>query len=163
MYREGPTTAKRAAELAHAELGAVDAALERLVDAGRIERCELDGAPAYRAHQLVIPLGSAVGWEAAVFDHYQAVVTTIISRLRGERVASHDDRVGGSTYTIDVWDDHPLAEEVYGSLAQLREELSGLRARVATFNAANELPEAHTRAVIYVGQCLIQEGHRDAG
>jgi hypothetical protein len=141
----------------------VDAALERLVDAGRIERCELDGTPAYRAHQLVIPLGSAVGWEAAVFDHYQAVVTTIISRLRGERVASHDDRVGGSTYTIDVWDDHPLAEEVYGSLAQLREELSGLRARVATFNAANELPEAHTRAVIYVGQCLIQEGHRDAG
>lgn len=163
MYREGPTSAKRAAELAHTELAVVEAALERLVDAGRVERCEQDGAPAYRARQLVIPLGSTVGWEAAVFDHFQAVVTTILSRLRGDHLASRQDRIGGSTYTIDVWDDHPLASEVYGTLSQLRTSMSELRTRVATFNAEHDLPESHTRAVIYLGQCLIQEDARDAG
>jgi hypothetical protein len=161
MYREGPVTAKRAADLAHAELTTVEAALERLVNAGRIERCELNGAPAYRARQLVVPLGSAVGWEAAVFDHFQAVVATILSRLRGERLAHELDRVGGSTYTIDVWDGHPLASEVYGTLARLRAGIGELRARVAAFNTEHALPEEHTRAVIYLGQCLIPESAHD--
>jgi hypothetical protein len=106
----------------------------------------------------VIPLGAPVGWEAAVFDHYKALVTTILSRLNENRATALDDLVGGSTYTIDVWQDHPLAEEVYGTLGRVRSMLGDLRTRVNEFNEARELPEAHTRVVMYVGQSLIREG-----
>jgi hypothetical protein len=111
---------------------------------------------------LVIPLGAPVGWEAAVFDHYKALVTTVLSRLREDRAAALEDQIGGSTYTIDVWDDHPLANEVYGALGRMRASLSDLRQRVLDFNTERDLPEAHKRVVIYVGQSLIQEGNEHA-
>jgi hypothetical protein len=158
MYREGPLTAKDIAERGQTDVTQIELALSRLLAAGRIERLPPDDAPHYRARQLVIPLGAPVGWEAAIFDHFKALVTTILTRLGDNRAAALEDQVGGSTYTIDVWDGHPLAEEVYGTLGTLRASLGELRRRVSEFNAGSELPERHTRAVIYVGQCLIQEG-----
>lgn len=158
MYRDGPLTAEAIA--ARAQLPGVDvgATLERLLAQGRIQRVEGEGEPLYRAGALVIPLGAPVGWEAAVFDHFKALTTTVLHRL-GEGPTSAHDEEGGSTYTIDVWEGHPLADEVYGTLGRLRAVLSDLRARVNTVNAAAALPEAHTRVVIYAGQCLIQETH----
>jgi hypothetical protein len=129
-----------------------------LVAAGRVQRREDQGEPRYTTNQLVIPLGAPVGWEAAVFDHFKALVTTILSRLRESRSAALEDQIGGSTYTIDVWDGHPLADEVVGVLGRMRASLSDLRARVGEHNASRSLPEQHTRVVIYVGQSVIQEG-----
>jgi len=157
MYREGPLTVKETAEKAQTEFLEVETAIERLLESGRLERLEHDGVTRYRASQLVIPLGAPVGWEAAVFDHFKALVTTVLSRLRENRPAGLDDQIGGSTYTIDVWQGHPLADEVFGTLSGMRSALSDLRARVAEFNKTRDLPDHHTRAVIYVGQCLIQE------
>lgn len=157
MYREGPVTVKELAATAQADLAETEAAIARLLASGTIERLDQDGSPPrYRAGGLVIPLGAPVGWEAAVFDHFKALVTTISARL-GETRTALDDRVGGSTYTIDVWQGHPLAEEVYGTLGRLRSALSDLRSRVADFNQNEEVPDPHTRVVIYVGQCLIGE------
>jgi hypothetical protein len=158
MYREGPLTSEEIAKKAQAELERVERILSRLASAGRIERLEQDGVLRYRARALVIPLGAPVGWEAAVFDHFKALVTTILSRLRADRITSLGDSIGGSTYTLDVWQGHPLAEEVYGTLGRVRSMLSDLRARVAEFNGAGEPPEHHTRVVIYVGQSLVNEG-----
>lgn len=158
MYREGPVTAKELAERAQVDLAALEAGIARLLAAGRLELLEQDGVARYRARALVIPLGAPVGWEAAVFDHFKALVTTILSRLNQNRPAAHDDLVGGSTYTIDVWPDHPLAEEVYGTLGKVRTMLGDLRTRVNEFNGEREVPEAHTRVVMYVGQSLINEG-----
>jgi hypothetical protein len=107
----------------------------------------------------VVPLGAPVGWEAAVFDHYKALVATILTRLREDRTATLDDSSGGSTYTIDVWEGHPLKEEVHGALSRMRAALGELRTRVVEFNRSEQLPERHTRVVIYAGQCLIEEGH----
>lgn len=158
MYREGPVTAKELAERAQVDLAALEASIARLLAAGRLELLEQDGVARYRARALVIPLGAPVGWEAAVFDHFKALVTTILSRLNQNRAAAQDDLIGGSTYTIDVWPDHPLAEEVYGTLGRVRAMLGDLRARVNEFNGEREVPEAHTRVVMYVGQSLINEG-----
>jgi hypothetical protein len=160
MFREAPPTVSETAQKVQTEVPEVEATLARLLAAGRIERIFPDGAsePRYQARQRVIPLGAPVGWEAAVFDHYKALVTTILGRLREDRPAALEDQIGGSTYTIDVWDGHPLADEVYGALGRMRAQLSELRTRVLDFNTEGDLPDVHNRVVIYVGQSLIREG-----
>jgi DNA-binding MarR family transcriptional regulator len=159
MYRDGLLTLKEIAERAQLEVGAIEPTVARLLESGRIERVEEEGVFRYRARALVIPLGAPVGWEAAVFDHFNALVSTVLTRLGAPAASAPHDKVGGSTYTIDVWEGHPLADEVTGTLARLRTTLSELRARVSDYNTSNELPESHTRVVIYCGQCLIVEGN----
>jgi hypothetical protein len=157
MYREGPLTSREIAERAQADVANTEAALARLAAAGRVQCFEHESETRYQAATLVIPLGAPAGWEAAVFDHFKALVTTVLSRLTPDRPAALEDHVGGSTYTIDVWQGHPLADEVFGTLGHLRSVLSDLRARVSEFNDTHERPAANTRAVIYVGQCLVNE------
>jgi hypothetical protein len=176
IYREGPRTLREIARLMQSEPAQIEPSLERLLAVGRIERIEQADETRYLARALVIPLGAPAGWEGAVFDHFKALVTTVLGRLRENRPSALEDRVGGSTYTIDVWDGHPLADEVYSTLSRLRSGLSEMRTRVVEFNAAQSLsepqlaetqlnsepqglPEPHSRVVIYVGQSVIQEGH----
>ena len=162
-YRDGPLTLDQIAQRAKMERDELESTLARLLAAGRIDRTDREGVPHYQASALVIPLGASAGWEAAVFDHFKALVTTIICRLRDDReAAALSDHIGGSTYTIDVWPGHPLADKVYGSLGRIRAELSNLREEVETFNGDNEIPETNTRVVIYAGQCLIGEGNVQA-
>ncbi len=156
MYREGPLSSREIASHAQRDLVDVEAALTRLVDSGRIERVSRNGRDLYRAGALVVPLGAPIGWEAAVFDHYKALVGTVLSRLSRERTALQD-RVGGSTYTIDVWDGHPLADETYAALGRIRASLTELRERVQTVSASMEPPSVLSRVVIYAGQCLFEE------
>jgi len=157
MYREGPLTLQEIAERAQTEVAALEGTIERLLADGRIQQSEANGVARYSARALVVPLGSPVGWEAAVFDHFKALVTTILSRLNDNRSTALDDRTGGGTYTIDVWPGHPMEEEVFGTLARLRSMLTDMRERVAQFNGERPLPEVHTRVVIYAGQSLIHE------
>jgi hypothetical protein len=164
MYREGPLTVKEIANSAQMDVGAVEAALARLSAEGRIEQIDRLGALRYKAGALVIPLGAPVGWEAAVFDHFKAMVTTILCRLRDSQLTAElGDRTGGSTYTIDVWKGHPLADEVYGTLGRIRTTLTDLRARVDEFNSKNEIPDPHTRVVIYAGQSVVEEENEHDG
>ena len=156
IYREGPLGIEELARQAIAE-PVLGASLERLLEAGRIEQAE-DKAQ-FRARSLVLPLGAAVGWEAAVFDHFKALVSTVIGRLSMDRsVAQLQDRVGGSTYTLDVWPGHPLEDEAYRTLGELREKLGELRQRIEEHNAAQPLPSAYTQVILYLGQCLIRQG-----
>ena len=157
MYREGPLTLQEIAERAQTEVAALEVTIQRLLADGRIQHTETNGVKRYSASALVVPLGAVVGWEAAVFDHFKALVTTILSRLNENRATALDDRTGGGTYTIDVWAGHPMEQEVFGTLARLRSTLTDMRERVAQFNGDHPLPEAHTRVVIYAGQCLIHE------
>jgi hypothetical protein len=156
IYREGPLTFE---ELSKKQIDepALEQALQRLLDAGRVERGPGD---AYRARSLVVPLGATVGWEAAVFDHFRAMVSTVIRRLESARSRSDiADRVGGSTYTLDVWQGHPLEQEAYESLRELRARLGDLRERIEGYNAAHEVPDDYTQVILYVGQCLIRQGN----
>lgn len=161
MYREGPLTLNEIAARAQVPVAEIAKALERLAESGRIERLDRQGEPVYRARALVIPLGAPVGFEAAVFDHFKALVTTVLCRLREGRTAA-DDQVGGSTYTIDVWEGHPLAEEVYGTLGRIRASLGELRQRVAEYNQSAQIPDEYSRVVIYAGQCIVRESNERA-
>jgi DNA-binding MarR family transcriptional regulator len=163
IFREGPLPIDEIARRAKLTTDRLDEILTRLRAEGRVERIERDGAERYQAKALVVPFGATAGWEAAVFDHFKALVATVICRLREQPAApSLADRIGGSTYTISVWPGHPLKEEVYNTLGRLRAELSSLRERAKRINDEHGVPAAHTRAVIYVGQCLIDEGNESA-
>jgi hypothetical protein len=164
VYREGPLTiADVAARYGCSDKfkDKIEAALGRLQQVGRVD-CSVTGG-AFGARSLALPLGSAVGWEAAVFDHFQAVVNTITGRLRLERAATHlTDRVGGSTYTIEVWPGHPYEAAAYGALSALRSSLGDLREKVERYNAEREVPENHVQVSLYAGQCLIPQGSGDS-
>ncbi|HEY5957157.1 MAG TPA: hypothetical protein VIV60_11410 [Polyangiaceae bacterium] len=156
VYSGGPQNLAQLVER-YGDVARLEAALERLAKSGRIERSVADGT--FRTKSLTVPLGSPVGWEAAVFDHYQAMVRTISCRLRLTRAApSLADRIGGSTYSFEVWPDHPHAAETYATLGNLRAKLSELRARIESYNAQHEIPEKHMQVTLYVGQCLIAQG-----
>ena len=133
-------------------------ALERLSQDGRVKATETDGVRRYECASCVIPLGAAAGWEAAVFDHYQALVTALCTKLRqGKTSAELGDRVGGSTYGFDVWDGHPMRDEVLGFLADVRKKAMDLRARVEAHNAGRKAPESVERVITYVGQTVLRD------
>jgi hypothetical protein len=106
----------------------------------------------YSAPELTVGYDEPGGWEAAVWDHYQAVVQTITTKLARETSASQGDTVGGSTYTFVVWPGHPLEQEVLAQLREHRARQSGLRAKVDAYNAGHAVPGERTEVVTYVGQ-----------
>src|SRR5262249_14876843 len=67
VYREGPLARAEIGQLLSLDARVIDASLERLLQAGRIDR---DARDSYVCRELVVPYGSPSGWEAAVFDHF---------------------------------------------------------------------------------------------
>jgi len=157
VYQLGPVDVDGILGSGGLQRAELEESLSRLSASGRVERVVANGVTSYRATSLVIPLGSPVGWEGAVFDHFKAMVNTISARLNREHSGS-EDRVGGSTYSVDIWDGHPYADEAYGVLGRCREMIGDLRAKIEQFNEEHAVPETHTRVVMYAGQCLIEEG-----
>jgi hypothetical protein len=109
----------------------------------------------YRAPGFVVSFDEPRGWEAAVFDHFQAVVTTICRKLADETGASLADRVGGSTFTLEVWPGHPMENEAVGELARFRKHLGALRSRVLEYNRTHRVPSRRSKVVIYGGQSIV--------
>lgn len=128
----------------------LDAALARLEAEGRIEA--LDDGQRWRCADYAIPLGDRAGWPAAVFDHVQAVVQTLVAKLdAGQTRAGPTDAVGGSTYVFEVGDGHPHDAEVLALLAETRRRLDALREKVLAVNAQSPT-ERPRRVVFYFGQ-----------
>jgi hypothetical protein len=158
IRREGPVSKSALVERTGLSDAAVNSATQRLLSDERVEETATDGMPAYRARPMIIPLGARAGWEAAVYDHFQALVKTIVCKLHGDGdAAKSDDRVGGSTYTFEVWAGHPYAERVYEQLARFRKETSSLRQEVDEHNARVGRPSKYDRVTAYMGQCVIEE------
>jgi hypothetical protein len=155
VYRVGPVTREALAQHVILPSAELDAALKRLVEAGNVARIDKDGVATFHADGFVLPIGTSLGWEAAVFDHFQALVTTVCAKLGADAGAAANDRIGGSTYSLEIWDGHPLEDEVLGELQAFRGRLSKLRERVASHNAAVTMPNSRSRVVIYGGQCVI--------
>lgn len=78
------------------------AALMLLLADGRIFRnIESDDAP-LTSSSFVIPLGAPNAWEAAVFDHFQAVATAITAKLQRRSLGGgHEDSIGGTRSTSE--------------------------------------------------------------
>lgn len=128
----------------------LDPALARLAAEARIS--VQDGhmfAPTFQ-----IPVGAEHGWEAAVFDHFQAVATAIGTKvqLRGSG-APAGDVVGGTTLRFEVSRTHPKLDRVLSLLSEVRALTDEVWAEVFDHNAAQPLPEEERLNVtFYFGQ-----------
>jgi hypothetical protein len=155
VFREGPIA--RDALAKRLRRGDLEGVLSRLTAAGRIRPSGDASAPAFSADHFVVPVGAAVGWEAAVFDHFQAVVKTICARLRGEGDGPNGVSVGGSTYSFDVWSGHPMESEILGLLAEVRQRTGELRTRLRTYDAQHARPSSYTHVTFYCGESVVLE------
>lgn len=154
IFSKGPLTRDQLRALCQAPAEELDASVQALLDDNQItDLKDASGEITYRAPKLEVLFGQSEGWEAAVFDHYQAACSTITAKLR-ERAGApkRDHLVGGSTYHFEVWDGHPMQNEVRETLSRLRDTLGELRARVEGYNDENGLPREHERVTAYVGQ-----------
>jgi hypothetical protein len=156
LHQSGPLDAAALSAQLSLSPEMVSQALEYLLARGR---CRTDGA-GYRADHCVIPYGDELGWEAALFDHFQAVVTAIGSKVaRGKKSAAPAETTGGSTYHFDLHRGHPAEREVLELLRTTRERASALRAQVEQHalppepgdEPSSTSPERY-RVVFYVGQ-----------
>ncbi len=118
----------------------------------------------YTARTLVLPLGSAVGWEAAVFDHFKAVVNTVTSRPADRPQQPRPRRSRGR-------------QHVHARCLGPGTRTSSRRSRRCDCSAPSWVsygtkssattpttptPERHTQVLIYVGQCSIERGEDEA-
>jgi hypothetical protein len=147
---------------AHVPAGDVARALDTLLREGRVRRIDSGAVPQFASDRCVIPLDEPLGWEAAVFDHYQAMVTAITIKLRsGQRRAAAGESVGGSTYTFDLWKGHPHAEEVLAFLQETRDRAVALRNKVEAHASTNPQGAGAFRVIAYAGQAVIHHDEED--
>jgi hypothetical protein len=134
----------------------VNNALASLVSDGRVRPSAQD-ATLFVSDGCVLPLGSPVGWEVAVFDHFQAMVMALCAKLdSGSRHAGSADLIGGSTFSFRVWPEHPYYEEATRFLATFRADGSALRKKIAAFNEQHAASSgSEQRVIIYAGQTVL--------
>jgi hypothetical protein len=164
LYRRGPSSANELAQSIPLEPTIAREALDELSRDGRARRVEGSPEPSYDCSGCVIPLESAAGWEAAFFDHFQAMVTALCTKLAmGVTQTSKTDYVGGSTYGFDVWPGHPHRAEVLGFLRATRERAVALREKVAAYNDEHPAAGEPERVIAYVGQTVVGLDERGEG
>jgi len=144
VNRHGPISTAALAGQVGLDAGALKSALERLAEAGRVQRDDVDGQAVWRCPTVILAPGDGLG--AAMLDHVQAMVATLCARLR------EAPGVGGSTFRFEVWPGHPHADEVHAQLDGLRAGLGDLRARVDGYNATHDAPPDTDRITLYLGQ-----------
>lgn len=158
VFRNRPIPRARLGQLVGGKADELDAALARLVADGRLSE-QIEGEQrVFTSGEFVIALGESVGWTAAVLDHFQAVVTTICSKLR-TGTSDADDRTGGSTYTFTIWSGHPFEDDVGGELSRYRERQTALRAKVDEYNRKHGIPTDHVEVISYAGQSVVAREH----
>lgn len=155
IYRFGPLGFADLQQIVPDAEASLTNAVEELVLDGRIVAESTAEGVRYECQRCFIPVGSSEGWEAAVFDHYQAVVTAICNKLQlRAQDGDASEIMGGSTYRFTVWPGHPQREAVRGLLSRLRAEAVRLRESVERHNETNDAPseDSYEQFVAYVGQ-----------
>src|SRR5262249_12531104 len=123
-----------------------------------IRRVDLPDGPGFRSYNLTLGFEEPAGWEAAVLDHFSALVKTIGLKLRLDQKATRKDETGGSTYHLTLYRGHPMEEEALGELRRFRERFSALRERIDRHNGEHGLPDRRIRLDAYYGQFVIEDG-----
>ncbi|MDH5675989.1 MAG: hypothetical protein OEZ06_27955 [Myxococcales bacterium] len=158
VYRLGkasPATLGERSGLEEEELGQ---ALATLMADGRVVESRDHEGLHYHSRRFDIPMGHSGGWEVAVLDHFQAMVSAVCVKLRGGALrADLEDATGGSTFTLEVWPGHPLEQEAKGLLAATRESVEALRERIDDYNREHGKPDALDAVTFYLGQFIKQD------
>jgi len=150
LHQSGPASTDEICAALGLPRDRVERALQSLVGGGKVD-ADADGVR-YRADRCLIPYGDEFGWEAALFDHFQAVVTAIGSKVtRGRNRSAANEHSGGSTYHFDLWKGHPAERRVLALLESVRRQASALRTEVESVSAGDAAAERY-RVVFYTGQ-----------
>ncbi|HKP57327.1 MAG TPA: hypothetical protein VJV78_11435 [Polyangiales bacterium] len=160
LHRAGPTSLDGLAQLVPAAREELEAALTRLTADGSVSaRNGLFSCETY-----LLGFGEPKAWEGAVFDHYQAMVVALVSKLRaGARRADLADSTGGSTFVFDLWEGHPMQQEVMGYLRSVRERGIALRKALDAHPEPAPEDKRSLRVTAYVGQSVaLEEEENDA-
>src|SRR5690606_6010383 len=111
------------------DASAVERAIATLTGEGRVTVDEATGRVSAATFQ--IPGDAGVGWESAVFDHFQAVTTAIANKLslkaNGDAAA---DFIGGATLRFELSKAHPHKQEVLELLHRTRATANALWEKV---------------------------------
>jgi hypothetical protein len=151
IYRCPGVTTDELCEQLRVERDALEHALLRLRSESRVSA---DPAGRWSAATFQIPVGAEHGWEAAVFDHFQAVATAISNKvqLRSARLG-HPERIGGTTLRFEVSRSHPELERVLGLLQSVRELTDRVWDAVNAHNTQHPIAEQERINVsFYFGQ-----------
>jgi hypothetical protein len=165
IFRQGPLTLQQVADALKLSETDCKHAIDRLLGEGRVRALPAaqDGQNPQDAHdgrgtryaseRFDVPVGAEGGYEAALLDHFQALVAAICVKLRAGAARSQaDDATGGGTYTFAVWPGHPLEDEARSLLPRVRALVNDLRERVDRHNTGIEHPTAQAPVVFYMGQ-----------
>ncbi len=157
IYRQAGITEQDLQRYINVDEAVLHKGLQVLIDDGRVTRQDNDeGQSVLTTRTVTVPVGSEYGWEAAVFDHYQALVTAVCMKLNSKAGRSaKDDLIGGATLSFDVYDGHPHEQEVYAQLQTVRTLVNELWDKVSSHNKANPVPEdKKVKVTFYFGQTL---------
>ena len=155
IYRAGGATRAALREQISVDEADLSEALATLEAEGRVVRDGDGEAATYRAETFVVPVDSEIGWEAAVFDHFQTVVRAIGTKVRrGVARSKRGDVDGGATLCFDIHPSHPHASQVLGLLERVRKDVNALWDEVQRHNAAHPIADDDkTEVAFYFGQC----------
>lgn len=163
IYRHGPITHAELGTLFNLEPSRLDRALASLLADGRVQQSGQDDDRVLSSGRFMVDRSATTGWEASIYDHFQALVATVCARLSGElEQGPYAGYVGGSTYTFDIGPDHPLREEVLSTLEEFRARCSELRSRVASHNADTGFSVSE-RVIVYGGQTVLADDGNATG
>jgi ribosomal protein S25 len=162
VFRDGPLTLERLSAISKLDSTEIEPVVSELVTDGRLERVTSGGRTEYRSQQLLLGFDDPAGWEAAVLDHFCALVRTIGKKLSRDQRANVRDETGGSTYHFVVWRGHPFEGEVVGELRHFRDRSSRLRDRIDKYNEAHGIPADRMSVTAYYGQCVVEGEDNDA-
>lgn len=153
VYRNGPITREAIGTQLSVEPDELAPLIDELLAEQRVEETD-DG---FTSRDCFVPMDAEAGWEAAVFDHFSALTTALSTKLRQMRQQTMPkDEVGGSTYTFDIWDGHPMADEVRSMLREVRGRVSEFNERLREYNDEHlEEQSELTEVVFYVGQAIL--------
>lgn len=163
VHRYGPVTRDELVELTRLDGAPLDDAIASLVEDSRVERRSGEDDTTYVSTDYFIPYDTPHGWEAAVFDHFQTVVTSVCTKLaEGQTRALPADTMGGSTWAFDIWPGHPLEGEVLAMLREIRQRTTELRERVDAERPNRPSGVSNRRVLFYAGQTVLDEPGDDS-
>ncbi|MBT9558306.1 MAG: hypothetical protein IV100_19895 [Myxococcales bacterium] len=156
LFRDGPLTLPELATRLGESEATIQSHLDRLDGEGRLKRRDGEGGPRYALDDYHIPIGTPLGFEAALWDHIRVVFRAVSKKVRMRHHRSGlDDLIGGTTFSFDVPEDDPLYSELAGYLKRTRLEMEGWLARVKALEQAPGWEGRPKRRVtIYAGQMV---------
>jgi hypothetical protein len=155
VHRLGPLTESDICQALSLDDEHVAESVERLLRGGNIRRSESQPERLV-SDGCVLAIDDPKGWEVAVFDHYQAMVAAMCTKLRlGKTQASAGELIGGSTFSFRVWPGHAHYDEATNVLAEFRARVSELRNQIAAYNKLHSEPaDGSMKVIVYAGQTV---------